>query len=75
MRHANFFSHSTQVEYDLEVEPVSTGVKFSVAPAVTPVELGEECQPPVVGGIQMPGEFGNLVFELSQWELVINTVY
>jgi hypothetical protein len=49
---------------------MSTGVKFPIAPAIAPVELGNEGQPTIVRCVQVSCEFRDLIFEFIEREFV-----
>ena len=48
---------------------MGAGLSEAVRPAIAAIELGDEHQPAVIRGVQMPGEFGDLGFELANREL------
>ena len=66
MRHAHLLAGRAQVQAALEVQPVRAGGQLAVRPAVAPIELGDQREPAIIGGIQVSGEFGDLRFEFFE---------
>lgn len=62
-RDANFLTCGAEIDPAFPIQPVSTGLRSRVRPAVAPIELGDEHQKAVVRRIQMPGKLGDLRLE------------
>jgi hypothetical protein len=60
------FSRRAQVQTHLEIQPVRTGRQLPIRPAVAAIELGDQCEPAIVRGVQLTGEFGDLRFQFFE---------
>jgi hypothetical protein len=66
MRHPHLLARRAQVQAALIVQPMRTGAQAAISPALPPLELGNEGEPPILRGIQLAGEFGDLRLEIPQ---------
>jgi len=62
-RHANPLARGAQVESDAPVEPVRAGERTVCRPARAFVEAADEGQEPMLGGVDVGGDLGDLVGE------------
>ena len=60
MGHAHLLPRRAQIQAALKIQPMRAGVQRPVRPALTAVEFRDQPQPPIVGGIQVAGELGDL---------------
>ena len=65
-RHAHLLSGRAQIETDTPGEPLGAGAK-AVVPAGAGVELADEIEQARGGGIEMPGELGDLVTQAVEF--------
>jgi hypothetical protein len=54
MGDAYLFASGTEGDSALEVQPMRARVTRAIRPAITAIELGDEQEPAVIGGIQWP---------------------
>ena len=63
MRDANLLARGPDVDTAFPVQPVRAGLRGGVGPAFALVELGEEREQAIVGGVEVADELGDLRFE------------
>jgi hypothetical protein len=66
MGHAYLLPGRPKIQAALEIEPVSAGPELPVPPTAAPIELTNQQQPAILGGVQVPAELGDTRFELLQ---------
>ena len=65
-RHAHLLASRAQVEANAPGQPLGAGAK-AVVPATTRVELADEIEQAGGGGLEMPGELGDLVTQAVEF--------
>src|SRR6516225_8342425 len=66
MRDTHLLPRRAEVDAALVVEPVRAGLRGAAVPAVTSVELRDQCQPTVLSCVEVTDELCDLRFELAQ---------
>jgi hypothetical protein len=73
MRHPKLFARGAQIDATPPVQPVRTGLGRRVRPAIAAVELCDQYQPAMAGGVQVTGELSDLRFELGNRQRTLCT--
>ena len=66
MRDPHLLARRPERDAALEVQPVRAGAARAIRPALAPIELGDQREPAMLSGIEVPGELGDLGFELIE---------
>ena len=66
MRDPHLLARRAECDPTLQVQPMRAGVAGAIRPALAAIELGNQDEPAMLGGIQVPCELGDLGFELIE---------
>ena len=71
--HAHLLARRPEIEPAFPAEPVRTRLRGAIGPAVAAVELGDEDQPAVIGGVEVTCQLGDLRFKLTERKAAVRS--